>query len=786
MGMHTGEPVSETGGYVGLDLHRAARICAAGHGSQNLLSQTVADLAARDLPPGVTLRDLGAHRLKDLQHPEHLFQVLHPDLPSDFPPLKSLDARLHNLPIQLTSFIGREREIAEVKRLLGAARLVTLTGSGGAGKTRLAFQVAADVVEGYQDGVWLAEFAPIADPALVPKTVASALNVSERPEREITETLVDALRPKAPLLLVLDNCEHLLAACRDLAAALLRRCPQVRILATSREGLGVPGETLWRVPSLSVPVDIHHLPPSEELVLYDAVRLFVDRAMATAHGFTVTSENAPAVAQVCQRLDGIPLAIELAAARVKVLAVEQIAARLDDRFRLLTGGSQTVLPRHRTLGAAIDWSYNLLSEPERVLLRRLTVFAGGWTLEAAEAICRGGSVEADLVLDLLASLVDKSLVLVETHHGEARYRLLETLRQYGWDQLVGAREAPEVQKRHRAWYLNLAERAEARIRGPEETMWLNRLEVEHDNLRAGLGWSTTQEEDAEIRLRLATALWMFWDIHTHWDEGRKWLETALAKSREINSTARVKALRGAGMLAYRRGDYAKAVALYEESLALARELGDQTGIARALTQQGGNVFALRGDLDAAMALFEESLELSRKLEDKWWTAIVLAQMGNVTRRKGDYTKAVALCEESLALLRTYGGKRHVAYVLRLTGHAVRLQGDLGRATGLYKESLAVFRETEDKWVATECIEGLAIIASAQGKHDEAARLFGAAETARETFGITMPRPEAGDQERSWAAIRERRDGTVFASAWAEGRAMTLEQAIEYALADQTG
>jgi predicted ATPase len=713
-----------------------------------------------------------------------LLQVVHPDLQIDFPALKAVDARPNNLPLQLTSFVGREREIVEVKRLLGDARHVTLTGSGGAGKTRLALQVAADMLDGYANGVWLAEFAPIADQALVPKTVASALSVPEQPGRDMIETLVGALRPKS-LLLVLDNCEHLVAACADLVTALLRACPQMRILATSREGLGVPGETLWRVPSLSVPQDIHHLPRAQELVLYDAVRLFVDRAMATVPGFAVTSENARAVVQVCQRLDGIPLAIELAAARVKVLAVEQIAARLDDRFRLLTGGSRTALPRQQTLRAAMDWSYDLLSQKERAVLRRLSVFAGGCTLEAAQAVCAGKRMKEHEILDLLTQLVDKSLVSAETLGGEVRYRMPETVRQYGQDRLVASGEAVEVRTRHRTWYLGVAERAEARIRGREDIMWLNRLEVEHDNLRAAPGWSTTEQEDAEIRLRLVAALWMFWEQHTHWGEGSKWLETALAGSREIRSTARVNALRGAGLLAYRRGDYAKAMALHEESLALAQELRDETGIARALTWRG-NVLMSQGDVDAATVLFEESLELSRKLEDKWWTAIVLAQMGAVARRKGNYAKSVALCEESPAIFRTAAGKRQVAYALRLTGHAVRLQGSLERAAGLYRESLTMFGETGDKWVATEGIEGLALIASAQGRSERAGRLFGAAEAARETFGITMPRPEAGDQEHFWAAIRERPAETAFAAAWAEGRAMTLEQAIEYALAGEPG
>jgi len=623
------------------------------------------------------------------------------------------------------------------------------------------------------------ELAALSDPSLVPKAVASALGVPEQPGRVLTEALAHSLRGKS-VLVILDNCEHLVAACAHLTDALLRACPNLRILATSREALGVTGETTWRVPSLSVP-DPERLPSLDRFQEYEAVRLFIDRAVASAPQFAVTNSNAPAVAQVCHRLDGIPLAIELAAARIKALAVEQIASRLDDRFRLLTGGSRTALPRQQTLRAAMDWSYDLLSQKERAVLRRLSVFAGGCTLEATDAVCAGRRIKEHEVLDLLTQLVDKSLVSAETLSGEVRYRMPETVRQYAQDRLLASGEAAEVRTEHRTWYLGLAERAEARIYGPEETMWLNRLEVEHDNLRAALGWSVTREDDAETRLRLAAALWEFWNAHTHWGEGRKWLETALAGSRDINSVIRVRALYGEGLLAWRQGDYGRAMALYEKSLALARELGDQKGVAMALHGRG-LVTTWQGDFDAATALFEESLEVSRKLGDKWFMAVVLANMGTAARREGNYAKAVALCEESLAMFRTLGTKRWIALSLHLTGHAVRLQGDLERAAGLYRESLALFGQTGDKWVATECIEGLALIASAQGNPEWGARFFGATEAVRETFGITMPRPEAGDQDRFWTAIRNRPEGTPFTTAWVEGRAMTLEQAIEYALA----
>jgi class 3 adenylate cyclase len=386
LALHTGDAVLRDGDYFGPAVNRCARLRAVAHGGQLLLSSATQELVRDALPEGVTLRELGEHRLRDLARPERVFQLLHPDLPADFPPLASLNTLPNNLPQQVTSFIGREKEMAEVRRLLDKTRLLTLTGSGGTGKTRVSMQVAADLLEGEGDGVWLVELAPLADPALVPQAVATALGIREEPGKPLSQTLVDFLKPKR-LLLLLDNCEHLLAACAELAEQILRHCPGVQILATSREGLNIPGETTYRLPSLSLP-DPRQLPSSVEgLTQYEAVRLFIDRATAAVPSFTVTNQNAPAVAQLCVRLDGIPLAIELAAARVKALSVEQINARIADMFRLLTGGSRTALPRQQTLRAAIDWSYDLLSEKEKILLRRLSVFAGGWTLEAAEQVC---------------------------------------------------------------------------------------------------------------------------------------------------------------------------------------------------------------------------------------------------------------------------------------------------------------------------------------------------------------------------------------------------------------
>ncbi len=783
MGLHTGEARVAEDGYVGMDVHRAARICAAAHGGQILLSDTTTALVTKDLPGGVSLRDLGEHRLKDLIHPHHLFQVVAEGLPADFPRIRSLDVLPNNLPRQLTSFIGREKEMAEVKRLLSTAYLVTLTGSGGAGKTRLALQVAADVLDHYPNGVWLVEFAPITDPALVPKTVAFALSVPEQPGRDITETLVDALRSKA-LLLVLDNCEHLLTACADLAAALLRACPQVRVLATSREGLGIPGEALWRTPSLSVP-DVRSLLLSEEIILYDAVRLFVDRAVASAPGFTVTRQNAPAVAQVCQQLDGIPLAIELAAARVKVLTVEQIATRLDDRFRLLIGGSRMVLPRHQTLRAAIDWSYNLLPETERVLLRRLSVFGGGWTLEAAEAICAGGSVEADAILNLLTALVDKSLVLAGTQQGEARYRLLETVRQYARERLVEAGEEADVRTRHRAWCVAVAEQADTEIRGPRQRIWLDRLELEHDNLRAALGWGREDPKGAEAMLRLAGALYYFWFLHGNWSEAHGWCEEALKRQRDAPRAVLPKAYWGATHFAWLFGDAKRAKMLGNEGLTIARDLGYK-GPSACLLMHLGVVATIQMAYGEAAGLLEEAVRLAREAEDKWLLSACLSQQGILARDQGDLALAIALHEEALTLGRETGDTAIVAYTLRLLGLVTLRQADYHRAAEFFVEGLRLSREVGFRWVTFECLVWLTDVFIALGQYDRAARVLGAAQVLREALGYRSSPQGQANRDRRLASMRRGLGQAAFAAHWAEGGAMSLEQAIEYALAGETG
>ncbi len=912
--LHTGRAEHRAGDYFGPALNRVARLLIAGHGGQVLLSQATADLVRDALPRGVTLRDLGVHRLRDLTRSEAIFQLLHPDLSSDLPPLRSLQAFAHNLPVQLTSFLGRERELAEIKRLLATTRLLTLTGTGGVGKTRLALQVAADLLEEYPDGVWLVELAPLMDPALQPLAVASALGVQEEPNCPLLATLSDYLRPRK-MLLLLDNSEHLLSGCAQVADTLLRNCPRVQVLASSREALGIAGELTWRVPSLPVP-DLQRLPsvsadlPSA-LIQYEAVRFFSERAAFSQPGFAVTAENAWAVAEVCQRLDGIPLAIELAAARLTMLSVEQIAARLGDRFRLLTGGSRTALPRQQTLRACIDWSYDLLSEAERLLFRRLSVFAGGCTLEAAEAVGTGEEVEAGEVLDLLGQLVGKSVVMMDEPHPAsaraARYRLLETLRQYGQDRLLESGAGEAARGQHLGYFLGLAEEGESGLHGVDQAAWLERLDAEHDNLRAALAWAAEAEEIA-LGLRLGGALWRFWSMSGYAGEGRRQLARLLtlagSSARPTSPTAehgwRARALLAAGSLSLEAGDYwggrhlskeslgiwramgdmagiadslaalgeaeqsqggyVAARSLYQQCLAIRRELGDRWGIASSLRGLGylcyyqgdydlarelgeaaleirrelgdrrGIAHSLtglamiaeqHGDYETARSLYEESLAISRELGNKTSVSLLLGLLGGVARVHGEYARATELLEDCLAIRQAIGELGGVANVRHVLGQIALDQGEHGRAAALFEESLAVYRKQSDlrgiAWALVdlgtvalrqgdwetaardyreslalrrdlndrsgiaECLEGVAALASAMRQAERAARLYGAAEGLREALGAPPPPSEQEANRGNVCRAREMLQEERFAAAWAQGRAMTLEQALACAL-----
>jgi predicted ATPase/class 3 adenylate cyclase len=763
MGLHTGEPERSEAGYVGIDVHRAARICTAGHGGQVLLSQSTRELVGDDLPEGVTLRDLGAHELRDLAHPEHLFQVVAAGLPAEFPPLRSLDARPNNLPRQLTSFVGRERELAEVDKLLEQTSLLTLTGVGGCGKTRLALEVAAAQLERLEHGVWLVELAPLADPEGVTRAVAAALGIREVTGRPILETLCDQLAPQQ-LLLCLDNCEHVLGACASLVDALLRACPRLRVLATSREGLGIGGELIFAVPSLTRP---------------EAERLFVERARFSRPGFAVTPEDAAAVAQICERLDGIPLALELAAARVRVLSVAELAEKLSDRFRLLTGGSRTALPRHRTLLAAIDWSYELLSEPERATLRSASVFAGGFSLAAAESVCSREGIAPDEVLALLTRLVEKSLVNATQSEGETRYSLLETVRQFALDKLAESGDAAAVRGSHLDWYLRLAEAAELRFHSKDQLVWFARLEREHDNLRAALDWSLGLES-AEPALRLVSALQYFWFVPGHWSEGMEWVEKALARRAEASERLQANLDRTAGfLLSNLTRDSERGQRLLRSAFDVYERLGDKPGM------RASSGFLAMYDPEPigerAKSMFEKSLALGRELGDQVHVARVLTNLARIAHTRGDREHAGRLVEESLGVARATGDKWVLALVVQFMATTAVGAADYDRAAALAGETLHLAMEVGHRTFIISGLARFAEIASARGEEERAARLLGAIEPLAKALGEN-PRLEG---EKAHPRARERSRGALgdakFTAALAEGRALTREQAVAYAL-----
>jgi predicted ATPase/DNA-binding winged helix-turn-helix (wHTH) protein len=685
----------------------------------------------------------------------------------------------HNLPYQLTSFIGRQQEIAQLKGLVTANRLVTLTGAGGAGKSRLATEVASRLTDAFPDGVWLVELAALSDSRLVPQAVAKTLALTEQPTRPVIETLGDYLASKR-LLLVLDNVEHLLEGCVQFVDLILRRSPDVAILVTSRERLAMAGELTYRVPSLTVPGPRDNVAP-DALLAYDGVRLFVDRARLLRPDFSVTSENAASLASICHRLDGIPLAIELAAPRLRSMSVEELSQGLDQRFALLTGGSRTALPRHRTLRSTIDWSYDLLREPEKLFLQRLSVFAGGWTLAAAKEVCAGEGIEQRDVLDLLTSLADKSLVVPEQGDAQTRYRLLETVRQYARDRLEDSGGSAAARVRHRDYYLALAEEADPKLRGAEQAEWLQRLEEEHENLRAGLAWSVAEAGTGGGQ-RLCGALRRFWWTRGHLSEGRQWCTRVLGRTGAERTRERANVLNAAGVLAFYQGDYPAARALEEESLAIRRELGDRSGIAGSLGNLG-NVASGQGDYPAARTLYEESLAIRRELGDPSGIANSLGNLGNVALYQGDYPAARALDEESLAIRRELGDRFGIAVSLSNLGQVAYEQGDYPAARALDEESLAIRRELGDRIGIFYALEGLAAVVASLRDSLRAARIWGATERLRAEIGTPRPQNEMPGYDRYVAAARiASGDDAAFDSAWQEGRCLTLDQAIDLALA----
>ena len=736
---------------------------------------------------------------------------------------RSSSTPTNNLPAPRSSFVGREREIEEVERELAMTRLLTLTGVGGSGKTRLAPEVARDLVDAYPEGVWLVELAPLSEEALVPKAVAEALKIPERPAEPLADTLVEVLRDRA-LLLILDNCEHLLKSSALLVDKLLDSCPRLSILATSREALWVEGEIMWNVPPLSVP-EPQGTPSSEELEAYESVRLFVERARERSPSLSLSAPNALAVADICRMLDGIPLAIELAAARVDTLSVEQISERLEGSLELLTRGGRTAVPRHRTLKGTLEWSYGLLSEPERVLFRRLSVFAGGWTLEASEAVGSGEAVAQIEVLDLLSGLVEKSLVVTKRgHEGGARYRLLESIRQYALEKLEETGEVEDAKHAYAQYFLALAEEGEPELLGPRETQWYNRLEEEHDNIRAALSWSL-EGADPELGFRLAGAIWWFWQRHGHLSEGLMWLDEGLARGSAASAIARAKALGGIGWLAYghadpdrmkesateglrlstearlgshhralflqvlgiaswQEGDYERATKLTEESVNLSREANELGVLANSLIELGTAFVWRVGGQERARAYYEEALAISRELGSASVLRSCVNCLGLTYLLQREPERALPFFEEAAALCREAGDKTLLHFLVNNLGWVALLGGDLDRAEALHKESIALSKELGGSMGTLVFLEGLACEAGAKGEIERAARLFGVAEAWGEATGVGSWAAMHALAEPYLVEARSRLEQNAWTAAWEEGRAMSMDEALEYALSEE--
>lgn len=719
MGVHTGEarPASAASGvdYVGFEVSRASRIAAAAHGGQVLVSNTTESLVRDVLAPGLTLRDLGEHRFKDLVRPQRIYQLLVDGLSDSFPTLRSLDSTPNNLPTQTTTFIGRQRELASAVERLQTTRLLTLTGPGGSGKTRLALHLAADLLDRYPDGVWLVELGPVTNPAGVGPTVAAAVQIGERPGIPTVDTISASLRSRQ-VLLVLDNCEHLIAACAHLADALIRSCPQLTMLATSREGLNIPGEALMPVPSLGVP-DGDRLPRLAELREYEAISLFVDRCSSYQPAFALTEENAADVVRICRRLDGVPLALELAAARVRVLSVAQVAARLDDRFRLLTGGGRTVVARQQTLRALIDWSYDLLSEKERALLRRLSIFVRGWTLDAAEAVCSGEGIERDDILELLAHLVDKSLVVMLDRAGSARYAMLETIREYAREKLVDSGESPALRQRHFEHFFHYA---------VDQPLWTRGVApvnygIEYENLRAALEWIEAEPDSVGQQLLFAASLIGYASARGRIGELRHILTAVLARSDPAGRTlGRARALLSAATVAGMQGDGQAAAPLGAEAVELFRALGEKRELALALISMS------RGpDPDASKRAISESRALFEELDDRWGVAMLQFIVSDFALQRGDYEAARIGHTESLALFRQLGEIQLSTGPLVSLGRLACIDGDHARARSLIEEALAIRRrpEFDNPWQVSVALISLGEVDRSEGDPARGTRFF---------------------------------------------------------------
>jgi len=777
IGVHRGEAEGRDGDYYGSTVNRAARIMSIGHGGQTLLSQAVVDAMAERLPPPASLLDLGRVRLRDLSSPERVWQLQHPELRALFPPLRSLESTPNNLAQQLNSFVGRERELAEVRQRLQGARLLTLLGMGGMGKSRLSVQLGAAVLDDHPDGVWLVELAPVADPRGVPQAVASVLGVKEEAGHGVTESLLRYVRDRQ-LLVILDNCEHLVQACAQLCKQLLQAGAGVKILASSRDVLQVAGEVTYQVPTLSVPRTDEGQAP-ETLMQHEAVRLFVERAAATQPAFALTAANAPAVADICHRLDGIPLALELAAARTRALSVEAICRRLSDRFKLLVTNDQTVLPRQRTLRALIDWSHDLLGEQERVLFRRLSVFAAGWTLEAAEDVCAGAGLETDEVMDLLAGLVDKSLVVMSAE-GD-RYRMLDTVGQYALEKLAAAPEDHDAtRQRHLQHYLAFAETAHQHLSSSEQAAWLARLDPERENFIAAHACSAGLPQSGELGMRMALALRPYWIYRGLLSLGLTFSVQVLEREGlQARDDARLRALGGAGMMCNYVGRYAQARRYFEESLHIAREIDRHAWAAKVLRQLGAACVGL-GDTAAASAYLEEGVERARELGEQRDLGAAVTALAMLHRTQGRLQQALPLYESALAAFRSLGDPLSIAAtLLNLSMVCIHLPSCHMPPTMLL-EVLDIAGQTRSRPMLQGALDVCAGLAAAHGEWPRAARLYGAAQqlaadmalqrdAADEAFILPlMAQTQAALGEPAWQVAE--RDGRAMGGDEAQGEA----------------
>jgi len=835
-GLHLGMVERRNDDLFGSAVNRAARIMKAAHGGQILVSQAVVDHAHGRLPPSVSLLDLGAVRLRDLATSEHVYQLVHPRLRQDFPALRSLEATPNNLPQQVTSFIGRERELADAKRLLEGTRLLTLLGMGGLGKTRLSLQIGADALEKYPDGVWFVDLAPISDPSLVPSAAAQVLNVREEPGKSITQTLCEHVKLHK-LLFILDNCEHLMGACASLADALLRSAPDLRIIATSREALHIQGEQTYQVLPLAAPDSKGGI---ETLLRSDAVQLFVERARLQKPSFSLSERDAPVIAELCARLDGIPLALELAAARVRSLSIADINARLNDRFKLLIGGSRVALERQQTLRALVSWSYDLLQEREQMLLDRLSVFAGGFDLAAAEAVCGAEPLVPEDVIDLLSSLVEKSLVMVEQGEGISRYGLLETIREFArehlrrrYDMLGTIREFAKERlvdrddlaataKRHCDYFFEFAKNINRKLLGAEQAEWIGRGEADLDNLRAAIALAMSGGVDHVIAVKLEVALMRFRILRGYSTEGRNNIRTVLTLPgvREPNFF-RAHALYVGGVLATNQADHAEAARMLTECLAIRRGL-DNPGETAAALSTLATLYLQQDDATKARECEEEAIAIFRETKYPLGEAVALANLGEISVRQGDDSGAKEFFEQCLVISRRIEHRELESECERNLGEIALRAGDLQAANTRFARSLKICQDAQDKrgeaitlWrlgktdaargdqelafkrladalralqafemngEVLDCLEDYARLLETARQGEAAVRIYGAAATIRETLSIPRSAHREAEMQSRLEAARADLGDRCFEAEWSSGRKWSRNEAIEHALA----